>query len=137
VKRRPGSRSVVPLIVLGCGCGGASSPAAGLSMGRLSAGAGHTCAVTRAGGVSCWGSNPDGQLGDGAETDSPLPIPVAGLAGIREVAAGSYHTCARAGGGAVSCWGWNVGGQIGDGMIANRLSCRPPGWRWAATTAAR
>ena len=65
-------------------------------MGRLSAGAGHTCAVEHDGRVSCWGSNPDGQLGDGSETDSPLPTRLSGLAGIRGVAAGSYHTCALA-----------------------------------------
>ena len=37
----------------------------------------HTCAVTKAGSVMCWGMNNAGQLGDGSKTNRNQPTPVA------------------------------------------------------------
>jgi alpha-tubulin suppressor-like RCC1 family protein len=92
---------------------------------RLSAGAGHTCAVAADGTVYCWGSNPDGQLGDGLETiERACPGPVKGVTRAVAVSAGSYHACALDAAGAVYCWGWNVAGQIGDGSILNALTAK-------------
>jgi alpha-tubulin suppressor-like RCC1 family protein len=42
----------------------------------IAAGAYHTCALLRSGGVSCWGRNEYGQLGDGTETDRPSPMAI-------------------------------------------------------------
>lgn len=36
----------------------------------------HTCALTTAGGVQCWGRNTDGQLGDGSQTNRVTPIDI-------------------------------------------------------------
>jgi alpha-tubulin suppressor-like RCC1 family protein len=88
---------------------------------QLSAGLGFACALTAAGGVKCWGSNPDGQLGNSSVTQSSTPIDVDGLAsGVAEVAAGDWHVCARLLTGAVKCWGRNSDGQLGDGTQTQR-----------------
>ncbi|MCI0895892.1 MAG: chromosome condensation regulator RCC1, partial [Chloroflexi bacterium] len=68
----------------------------------------HTCAITAAGGVTCWGSNTDGQLGDGTSLDRIFPVSVTGLtSSMTTLTAGSSHTCGLTEAGAVKCWGKN------------------------------
>ena len=69
----------------------------------------HSCAVPSDGAASCWGQNSLGQLGDGAEIDSPTPVGVFSLPPSRAVSAAGRHTCALVQDGAhdgtVQCWG--------------------------------
>lgn len=98
----------------------------GLSTGvvAISAGAHHTCALTTAGAVKCWGYNIYGELGDASYTTRYTPVAVIGLGGgTVAIAAGGDHTCAIATAGAVKCWGHNSYGELGDGLTAN--SSRP------------
>jgi alpha-tubulin suppressor-like RCC1 family protein len=108
---------------------GAQSPlpldVTGLASGVLaiSAGQDHTCALTAAGGVKCWGHNGNGQLGDNTTTNRTTPVDVNGFAsGAMAVAAGGAHTCALTTGGGAKCWGDNAYGQLGDGTTDDALT---------------
>jgi serine/threonine protein kinase len=54
-------------------CWGAASPTGakleGLLFSRISVGDGHICALTPSGEAYCWGTNSQGQLGDGSTTE--------------------------------------------------------------------
>jgi alpha-tubulin suppressor-like RCC1 family protein len=101
----------------------------GLSSGvvAITAGYRHSCALTGAGAVKCWGANYFGAIGDGTTTARLVPVAVSGLSsGVVAIAAGDYHTCALTDAGAVKCWGWNQYGQVGDGKRAYRLARLTP-----------
>ncbi len=50
----------------------------GLTFTAVSVGAAHTCGVTTAGVTYCWGLNEHGQLGNGSNAGSGIPVLVAG-----------------------------------------------------------
>ena len=86
----------------------------------IAAGHKHTCALLSTGGAKCWGSDSNGQLGDGdSNTDKNTPVDVSGLTGAVAIAAGGDpiggHTCALLNTSRVKCWGYNLYGQLGNG----------------------
>jgi alpha-tubulin suppressor-like RCC1 family protein len=99
------------------------TPVMGLSAGTASiqAGAVFSCALTTSGAVKCWGSNSNGELGDGTQTTQFAPVDVAGLSsGVTDLSVGWNHACAVTSTGGIQCWGANGGWQLGDGTQSNR-----------------
>jgi alpha-tubulin suppressor-like RCC1 family protein len=82
----------------------------------------HACAWLTDGTVKCWGTNREGQLGDGTFDDSATPVVAIGVQSVVEVSAGTYFTCARHMGGTISCWGSSYYGQVGTGVTGHFVS---------------
>jgi len=58
----------------------------------IAAGAAHSLARLSGGTIAAWGYNPDGQLGNNSNLNSPVPVAVAGLGGVAGIAAGGSHS---------------------------------------------
>ena len=75
---------------------------------QVAVGVGHVCARRIGGNVSCWGTDADGEIGDGKTgtgNDKLVPFEVPRLAGVIDIAADWRHTCVVTSDGHVSCWG--------------------------------
>ena len=99
---------------------------AGFTQADVIAGASHGCAVTTGGVAYCWGATRSrgadgplpaggGQLGDGRNTDSNVPVAVAGGLAFQSMSADVYHSCGVTTAEVAYCWGLNNLGQLGDG----------------------
>lgn len=120
--------------------GGPAEAADGVT--AVDPGGAHSCALTAAAGVKCWGWNYYGQLGDGTTTARFAPVSTCAggsgpdcasgspLRGVASISAGGYHTCALTAVGGVKCWGLNEDGQLGNGTRDDRTAprdvCGPP-----------
>lgn len=84
-------------------------------------------ALSTDGRLFAWGSNGNGQLGDGTTANSSVPVAVdmtGVLAGktVTSISAGGGHTFALADDGTAYAWGLNYAGQLGDGSTDTRLT---------------
>jgi prepilin-type N-terminal cleavage/methylation domain-containing protein len=89
----------------------------GRTVTAISSGYLHTCAIAD-GQAFCWGGGTSAQLGNGASSNSNVPVAVstAGvLAGktVTAISAGGFNTCAIADG-EVFCWGTGTNGMLGN-----------------------
>jgi len=103
---------------------------------KIVAGDLHTCALTFAGTLRCWGDGFEGELGQNFgggdvfwgnaanEFPSTLTSDITTGAQVTDVAAGARHTCALSSDGKLKCWGLGSSGQLGYGDTANQLT--PP-----------
>ena len=74
------------------------------------------------GTVYTWGSNGNGQLGDGTTTNRRTPVQLTGLSNIVDVSGGYSHACAVDSSSTVYCWGVNGYSKLGDGTTTQRTS---------------
>ena len=99
------------------------TPMAGKTVVDFSISNEHAVALTSDGQIYAWGRNESGQLGDGTNTASTLPVavrtvgtPFAGKKAVQVVAGGweGAHSLALGTDGTVYSWGRNLNGQLGD-----------------------
>ena len=91
----------------------------GKTFSSFAAGYQHACALASDEEVYCWGQNTDGQLGDGTNTDSNIPVGInrsGSLNGknIQSIYAGTNHNCLLNVDNSLFCWGYNQEGQLGN-----------------------
>jgi alpha-tubulin suppressor-like RCC1 family protein len=102
-----GAASATPVVV-----SGVSNPI------DVAVGLHHSCALTSAPAVLCWGADDKGQLGDGKNggiTGAMVTVSVA--APVTPLTAGDNHVCVGTSGGGVTCWGADDHGQVGNGAV--------------------
>jgi alpha-tubulin suppressor-like RCC1 family protein len=80
------------------------------------AGPSHACAIRTDGTVWCWGSNEEGQLGQGCSELFDKPVRVPNVTGAVDGGVGNAHTCVVRKDGTVWCWGTNESGELGIGV---------------------
>ena len=103
-----------------------TAPSGSFAAGRyavyLDAGYHHTCAILDNGKATCWGSDANGQLGNGATTGDILSLHTGGLGwNAMAISAGGSHTCMQVDKPGdnnqherIKCWGSRGSGQLGD-----------------------
>eukprot|EP00004_Rigifila_ramosa_P017481 TRINITY_DN4261_c0_g1_i13.p1 TRINITY_DN4261_c0_g1~~TRINITY_DN4261_c0_g1_i13.p1 ORF type:complete len:3428 (-),score=662.20 TRINITY_DN4261_c0_g1_i13:17-9130(-) len=93
----------------------------GFIVSGLAVGSNHTCILSAAASVTCWGRNTNGQLGIGSTGhigDDPGEMPPVAVSlsnGVASISCGSSFSCAVLVNGQVQCWGSNQFGQLGSG----------------------
>jgi alpha-tubulin suppressor-like RCC1 family protein len=81
----------------------------------VSAGSVYSLALLKNGTVVAWGTNGAGQLGDGNEINSAVPVAVSGLSKVTAISTSFQHSLALLKNGKVMAWGANTTGNLGNG----------------------
>lgn len=90
--------------------------------GSVSGGFDHTLAIRSDGKLYSWGSNDNGQLGDGTTIQKTSAVPVNSLLSFKYISAGANYSLAITTDGKLYSWGLNDYGQLGDGTTTQRIS---------------
>ncbi len=97
----------------------------GIKAVQIAAGENFTCARLDNGTAKCWGSNSNGQLGQGDQLDRGTPSLVqlgSGMSAV-QIVAGYTHVCALLDNSLVKCWGHNgpFDGKLGQGSDTENI----------------
>ena len=84
---------------------------------QVAAGGAHSLGLRADGSLWAWGSNSQGQLGNGTTNDTATPTQV-GTALYKQVAAGAAYTLALQVNGNAWGWGNNQAGELGNGSTS-------------------
>ncbi len=110
---------LLPLVICACaivvsGCSGktvGSSAGTKLAAKSIALGQVFACAVVSDGSIRCWGDNNDGELGNGTNSNSSVPVPVSNITNAIAVSAGvakETEPCALLSDGTVQSWWGNA-----------------------------
>src|SRR5262245_2796738 len=119
---------VVPWLALGGILVGPASlfpPPRTLNFTAVTAASDHTCGLTSAGRVFCWGDNTEGELGIGTRLDMTKPVGLPATLVFLSIDAGTQYTCGITDTGEAYCWGANDRGQLGNAATPRSLVPTP------------
>ena len=124
-----------------------TAPSGAFAAGRyavyLDAGYHHTCAILDNGDATCWGSDANGQLGNGATTGDILSLHTGHFGwDAMAISAGGAHTCMQVDKPndgnqheRIKCWGSRGSGQLGDNQNFGNPDATSPQSVYAGFTA--
>ncbi|PZQ49098.1 MAG: hypothetical protein DI551_00145 [Micavibrio aeruginosavorus] len=88
----------------------------GIPWSKIVAGADHSCGVKANGTLWCWGSEAQGQLGNGSTAATQAaPVQIGTATDWTDITAGYQFTCGIRSDGRAYCWGSDTSGKLGNG----------------------
>ena len=87
---------------------------------QVATGTAHNVIIKNDGTLWAWGSNINGQLGDGTTENKNTPTQIGTDSNWKTVIAGGSHTMAMKKDGTLWAWGFNSNGNLGDGTTIHK-----------------
>jgi alpha-tubulin suppressor-like RCC1 family protein len=89
---------------------------------QVACGTMHTVILCADGTIRTFGSNGNGQLGDGSYSQRRTPVQIQGITNAVQVSCGYYHTAIVCADGSIRTFGNNGSGRLGDGTTTQCTS---------------
>lgn len=82
---------------------------------QMSTSVSHVCGIKHDYSLWCWGEGGNGQLGNGSNSESPVPVLVSGGGTWKSISAGQWYSCGIRSDDTARCWGAGWTGALGTG----------------------